>query len=87
MMVSVLERPSKRLEPQALARPRISELVNMIEGEWTDVPKGSVKQYGNLLLQIESDNKLVALSRTGGFSGSVWMQFFVSRTGHLRPKP
>ena len=45
---------------------------NMIEGEWSDVPKGSVMQYGNLALQIESGNKLVALSKTGGFSGSVW---------------
>ena len=45
---------------------------NMIDAEWSDVPKGSVMQYGNLALQIESGNKLVALSKTGGFSGSVW---------------
>jgi hypothetical protein len=45
---------------------------NMINADWTDVPKGSVMQYGNLVLQIESNNKLVAISKTGGFAGSVW---------------
>jgi hypothetical protein len=45
---------------------------NMINAEWTDVPKGSIMQYGNLVLQIASNNKLVALSKTGGFAGSVW---------------
>ena len=45
---------------------------SMINADWTDVPKGSVMQYGNLVLQIESNNRLVAVSKTGGFSGSVW---------------
>jgi hypothetical protein len=45
---------------------------NKINAEWTDVPKGSVMQYGNLVLQIASNNKLVAISKTGGFAGSVW---------------
>jgi len=45
---------------------------NMINADWTDVPKGSVMQNGNLVLQITSNNKLVAISKTGGFSGSVW---------------
>ncbi|MDD1760753.1 MAG: hypothetical protein LUQ59_00825 [Methanothrix sp.] len=43
-----------------------------INADWTDVPKGSVMQYGNLVLQIKSNNRLVAVSKTGGFSGSVW---------------
>ena len=43
-----------------------------INADWTDVPKGSVMQHGNLVLQIESNNRLVAVSKTGGFSGSVW---------------
>jgi len=45
---------------------------NTINADWTDVPKGSIMQYGNLVLQIASNNKLVALSKTGGFGGSVW---------------
>jgi hypothetical protein len=45
---------------------------NMINADWTDVPKGSVMQYGNLVLQIVSNNQLVAISKTGGFAGSLW---------------
>jgi hypothetical protein len=45
---------------------------NMINAEWSDVPKGSIMQYGNLILQIASNNRLGALSKTGGFGGSVW---------------
>ncbi len=45
---------------------------NMINADWSDVPKGSVMQNGNLVLQIASNNKLVAISKTGGFAGSVW---------------
>ncbi len=45
---------------------------NMINADWSDVPKGSVMQNGNLVLQIVSNNNLVAISKTGGFAGSVW---------------
>jgi hypothetical protein len=45
---------------------------NMINADWSDVPKGSVMQNGNLVIQIASNNKLVAISKTGGFAGSVW---------------
>jgi hypothetical protein len=45
---------------------------NMINADWSDVPKGSVMQNGNLVIQIVSNNKLVAISKTGGFAGSVW---------------
>jgi hypothetical protein len=45
---------------------------NIINADWSDVPKGSIMQYGNLVIQIESNNRLVATSRTGGFGGSVW---------------
>lgn len=45
---------------------------NMINADWTDVPKGSIMQNGNLVLQIASNNKIVAISKTGGFAGSVW---------------
>ncbi len=43
-----------------------------INADWTDVPKGSVMQFGNLKLQIVSNNKIVAISKTGGFAGSTW---------------
>lgn len=45
---------------------------NMINAEWSDVPKGSVMQHGNLVISIASNNRLVAISKTGGFGGSVW---------------
>lgn len=45
---------------------------NMINADWADVPKGSVMQNGNLVIQIVSNNKLTAISKTGGFAGSVW---------------
>jgi hypothetical protein len=45
---------------------------NTINAQWADVPKGSIMQNGNLVLQIVSNNELVAISKTGGFSGSVW---------------
>lgn len=45
---------------------------NMINADWTDVPKGYIMQNGNLVLQIVSNNQLVAISKTGGFAGSVW---------------
>ena len=45
---------------------------NTINADWTDVPKGSVMQYGTLTLNIESNNRITAVSKTGGFAGSVW---------------
>jgi hypothetical protein len=45
---------------------------NTINADWTDVPKGSVMQYGTLNLNIESNNRISAVSKTGGFAGSVW---------------
>lgn len=43
-----------------------------INADWTDVPKGSIMQYGMLTLNIESNNRISAISKTGGFAGSVW---------------
>jgi len=45
---------------------------SIINAEWSDVPMGSVMSSGNLVLQIVSNNQLAALSKTGGFGGSVW---------------
>lgn len=43
-----------------------------INADWTDVPKGSIMQFGMLTLNIESNNRISAVSKTGGFAGSVW---------------
>ncbi len=43
-----------------------------INGNWADVPKGSVMQNGVMVVNIESANRLVATHKTGGFAGSVW---------------
>lgn len=40
--------------------------------EWADVPKGRNMGTGNLVLRVESNNRIVAISKTGGFGGSVW---------------
>ncbi len=45
---------------------------NKINVQWADVPKGSILGKGKLTLEIVSDNELKAVSKTGGFSGSVW---------------
>lgn len=45
---------------------------NVINAEWSDVPKGSIMSNGKLVLQIVSNNRLIATSKTGGFGGSVW---------------
>lgn len=43
-----------------------------INADWADVPKGSMAGYGTLTLRIESNSKISAISKTGGFGGSVW---------------
>ena len=45
---------------------------NTINGNWADVPKGSTMNNGIMKLNIESNNRLSAISKTGGFGGSVW---------------
>jgi hypothetical protein len=45
---------------------------NTINGNWADVPKGSTMNNGVMKLNIESNNKLSAISKTGGFGGSAW---------------
>ena len=42
--------------------------------EWTDVPKGQIMGSGQLVLSIDSPNRLTAVRRTGGFGGSVWIR-------------
>jgi hypothetical protein len=56
-----------------------------ISADWTDVPKGSIMQYGTLKLQIQSDNQIVAVSKTGGFAGSVWTRGMAG--GHVDATP
>ena len=40
--------------------------------DWSDVPKGRTLNSGILVLRIESNDRLTALQKTGGFGGSVW---------------
>ena len=73
-----LERPSGGMASIAPTNPDWSNVMHgtisgsTINADWTDVPKGSIMQYGMLTLQIQSNNRIVALSKTGGFAGSVW---------------
>jgi hypothetical protein len=46
--------------------------VSKINLEWADVPKGSVMSHGNLVLKVDSQNKLTRISETGGFGCSSW---------------
>ncbi|MDI9615958.1 MAG: hypothetical protein QFX31_01115 [Methanothrix sp.] len=43
-----------------------------IYADWADVPKGGAMNSGTLTLRIESNNRITAVSKTGGFGGSVW---------------
>jgi hypothetical protein len=43
-----------------------------INGEWSDVPRGTTANHGNLDLRLIDDNRLLKESETGGFSASTW---------------
>ncbi len=43
-----------------------------VTGEWADVPLGGTSGAGNLVLRIETGDRLTRTSQTGGFVGSVW---------------
>lgn len=43
-----------------------------VAGKWVDVPKGRVRQAGDMTVEIVSRNQLRAVRKTGGFGGSVW---------------
>jgi len=45
---------------------------NTISGRWADVPHGRIMNHGEMTLQIQAPNHLVATHRTGGFGGSDW---------------
>ncbi|MEH2303592.1 MAG: hypothetical protein V7K88_32640 [Nostoc sp.] len=47
---------------------------NQINGNWADVPKGSTLSSGSLQLQIDSYNRIEAVSKSGGFGGSLWFR-------------
>lgn len=40
--------------------------------DWADVPEGSLRNSGTLVLNIISNDKLIAVETTGGFGGSTW---------------
>jgi hypothetical protein len=45
---------------------------NIITGAWADVPPGSAKSSGNIVLQIDNANSFHVTSATGGFGGKTW---------------
>jgi len=58
-------------------RGKIQE--SQIDGEWTDVPRGSILNNGTLALRIIMDSdknasNLQKISASGGFSGSAWQK-------------
>lgn len=53
---------------------------NMLNLQWSDVPKGSIMNNGNLTLEVLSEGKIVARNKTGGFGGSEW-----TKQGYVPP--
>jgi len=45
---------------------------NLIRGQWVDVPHGTTMNSGEMTLQIQAPDRLVAIKKTGGFGGSQW---------------
>jgi hypothetical protein len=43
-----------------------------IEGDWHDLPGYGVYSGGKLRLKIASPDRLIVVSQTGGFSGTIW---------------
>ncbi|HEY9604851.1 MAG TPA: hypothetical protein V6C85_24825 [Allocoleopsis sp.] len=43
-----------------------------ISGQWADVPKGTVQQNGDMVIQVVDANHFKAVKKTGGFAGSEW---------------
>jgi hypothetical protein len=48
------------------------EADNMLHLQWVDVPRGRTGGSGTLTIRVESNNKMAAVHKSGGFSGSVW---------------
>ncbi len=53
---------------------------DIIELNWSDVPKGEVQSYGILVVKIESANHLVVIKQTGGFGDSEWSKEEISES-------
>ncbi len=43
-----------------------------IIGSWSDVPKGNVRQAGEMDIRIITPRRLESTRKTGGFGGSLW---------------
>lgn len=48
---------------------------NILSGRWSDVPLGKTRSSGIIKLRIDSNRKLVAIEKTGGFGGSNWQLY------------
>jgi hypothetical protein len=44
----------------------------LLKLDWADVPKGSIMGSGILVIEVRSDDRLVARKKTGGFGDSEW---------------
>jgi hypothetical protein len=59
-------------------RPRVQNVFhgtisgNKITGKWADVPGGRIMNSGNLVLRIESGNRIVKAGQSSDYFGSVW---------------
>lgn len=51
-----------------------SILGKRIIGSWAHVPTSNVRQAGEIELKIESSRRIVAIEKTGGFSGTIWQR-------------
>jgi hypothetical protein len=44
----------------------------MVRGEWADVPRGSIRQNGIMVVQRTGTGTFKAINKTGNFGGSSW---------------
>jgi len=54
---------------------------DIINLDWSDVPKGRTMNGGYLVVKIQSKDRLEATEKTGGFGGSVWKRRLTSAGG------
>lgn len=59
-----------------------------ITGDWADVPVGNIGSSGVMTIDVNNTNSsLTAVSKTGGFGGSVWSKLSTPAGRNLNTKP
>lgn len=48
------------------------QIGNYVSLSWADVPKGTTRNSGVVLLEVVNDNELSRITQTGGFEGTKW---------------